>query len=145
MDKLALIKKFEGCVLTPYLDSVNIPTIGYGTTVYSTGKKVTMADPAISLAQAEKELAHHVAHSIDLKSCIKVPINANEEAALTSLVYNIGMGAFKQSTLLKYLNAGQTKLAVANEFLRWNKAGGKVLRGLTLRRRAERDLFLAPI
>jgi len=61
---------------------------------------------------------------------------------ITSLVYNIGFGAFKRSTLLRLLNAGASKEEVAKQFLRWNKAGGKEIKGLTNRRQAEYNLFI---
>ena len=77
-----------------------------------------------------------------IKPLVKVPINDNELDALTSLVYNIGIGAFKKSTLLSLLNQGADRHLVADQFLRWNKAGGKVLPGLVKRRLAEHNLFL---
>jgi lysozyme len=77
-----------------------------------------------------------------MRKVITVPLNDNQWSALTSLVYNIGFGAFKRSTLLRLLNAGATKEEVAKQFLRWNKAGGKEIKGLTNRRQAEFNLFI---
>ena len=70
-------------------------------------------------------------------------LSQNQFDALVSFVFNVGANAFAHSTLLKKLKAGDFEGA-ADEFLRWNKAGGKVLRGLTVRRETERKLFLAP-
>ena len=72
---------------------------------------------------------------------VKVDLTQNEFDALVSLIYNIGAGNFQKSTLLKVLNQEKYD-AAANQFLRWNKAGGNVLAGLTKRREHERELFL---
>jgi len=77
-----------------------------------------------------------------MQKVITVPLTDNQLTAITSLVYNIGFGAFKRSTLLRLLNAGASKEEVAKQFLRWNKAGGKEIKGLTNRRQAEFNLFL---
>lgn len=140
-----LIKSFEGLFLKPYLDPINIPTIGYGTIVYPDGKKVTMKDRAITEAEATQYLMHEVeekAHNVE-RMC-KVSLNDNEYAALVSFAYNVGWQGLEKSTLMKLLNAGTDRKAVADQFLRWNKAGGKELAGLTRRRQAERSLFLQP-
>lgn len=140
-----LIKSFEGLFLKPYLDPVGIPTIGLGTIKYPDGKAVTMRDRAIS----EIEATHYLMHEVEEKArnverMCKVPLNDNEYAALVSFAYNIGWQGLEKSTLMKLLNAGADRLAVADQFLRWNKAGGKELAGLTRRRQAERSLFLQP-
>lgn len=141
-----LIKSFEGLFLKPYLDPIKIPTIGYGTIQYPDGKKVTMQDTPISEAKAVELLQWEV----DLKAAAvekmtKVPLNDNEFAALSSFSYNVGSSALEKSTLMKLLNAGTDRAAVADQFLRWDKAGGKQLAGLTRRRQAERSLFLQPM
>ena len=139
-----LIKSFEGLFLKAYLDPVQIPTIGYGTIKYPNGKKVTMADPAITEAQATEYLTFEVNEKAEgVEKLVKVSLNDNEFAALVSFSYNVGTGALGSSTLLKKLNAGD-RAGAADEFLRWNKAGGKELPGLTRRRKAERELFLKP-
>lgn len=140
-----LIKSFEGLFLKPYLDPVQIPTIGYGTIAYPNGKKVTMQDRAITEAEATEYLMHEVdekAHNVEKMT--KVALNDNEYAALVSFAYNVGWQGLQGSTLMKLLNAGTDRGAVADQFLRWNKAGGKELPGLTRRRQAERSLFLQP-
>lgn len=142
---LNLIESFEGCKLKPYLDSVNIPTIGIGTTRYPNGVAVTMQDSAITKDEAYAFLKSHLDKNCkDVSSKVKVVINDNQFAALVSFVYNVGIGAFNSSTLLKRLNAGEFQKA-ADEFLKWDHAGGVVVKGLTRRRQAERALFLHPV
>lgn len=140
-----LIKSFEGLSLKPYLDSVGVATIGYGTTLYPNGKRVTMQDPVITTGDASQFLIHEIEQKATaVSNMVKVSINDNEYAALVCFAYNVGVGALQGSTLLKLLNAGTDRVAVADQFLRWNKAGGKELPGLTRRRQAERSLFLQP-
>ena len=138
---LNIIKEFEGLRLSAYDDSVGIQTIGYGTTRYPNGNKVKRGDK-ITLEQAEQYLRHDLTKfEDDVNSLVKVPLTQNQFDALTSLVYNIGSGAFSKSTLLKKLNAKDYKGA-ADQFLVWNKAGGRTLQGLVNRRTKERQLFL---
>jgi lysozyme len=142
---LDLIKSFEGLKLNPYLDSVNIPTIGFGTIRYPNGKAVSMSDPAITEEKALFFLEHEINEKTSaINKMLKVSVNQNQFDALVSFAYNVGVGALQKSTLLKLLNSGDYA-AAAEQFLRWNKAGGKELAGLTRRRQAERSLFLQPI
>lgn len=142
---LNLIESFEGCVLHPYLDSVKIPTIGIGTIKYPSGVRVTMSDPAITKDQAYEFLKHDLATACaDVERLVKVAVNDNQFAALASFVYNLGAGALGTSTLLKKLNTSNFSGA-ADEFLKWDHAGGVVVAGLTRRRQAERALFLHPV
>lgn len=139
---IELIKSFEGLRLSPYLCPAKIPTIGYGTTYYEDGKKVTMQDPDITETRAEELLVKHIeTFAKEVEAVIKVSLTDNQFAALVSFAYNLGTPNLKSSTLLRKLNAGDYAGA-ANEFERWNKAGGKVLAGLTRRRQAEKALFL---
>lgn len=140
---IEILKKFEGIKLKPYLDSGGIPTIGIGTTIYDNGKKVTMKDPAISVQRAEDLLKNHVA-SLEkaITSLVKVTVSDDQFSALICLVYNIGIGAFTNSTLLKVLNLGQYDKA-ADQFLVWNKVNSKVVDGLTKRRESEKTLFVS--
>jgi len=132
-----LIKRFEGFSSHAYKDPVGIPTIGYGFT-----KGVQMGD-SITEEQAEARLkVELISREKVINEMVHADINDNQFSALVCLVYNIGAGAFIGSTLLKYLNSGAGKMACANEFLRWDKAKGKTLRGLSRRREAERELFL---
>lgn len=138
-DGLRLIKTFEGLRLDAYLDSVGIPTIGYG----STGPDIKLG-LEWTHAQADTRLEEDVYRFENgVENCVKVKLNSNQFSALVCFAYNVGIGSLQRSTLLKKLNASDFSGA-ADEFLRWNKAGGKVLAGLTRRRKAERDLFLKP-
>ena len=140
---LDLIKQFESFRAAPYLCSAGVPTIGYGTTVYPNGIKVKLSDQKITQQLAETFLQHHVnVIEKDVLSLVKVPLTQNQFDALVSFSYNVGFGAFRDSTLLKLLNAGDIHGA-SKPFERWNKAGGKIVDGLTNRRKAEKVLFLA--
>ena len=140
---LNLIKEFEGFSSKPYLDVVNIPTIGWGNTFYEDGTKVKLGEQ-ISKTDALKLLEHIANKDFGnfVNKTVKVPLNQNQFDALVSFAYNLGNGSLQNSTLLKKLNSGDYQGA-SNEFLRWNKSGGKVLNGLTRRREKERALFLS--
>jgi lysozyme len=140
---LNIIKKFEGLELSSYPDTGGIWTIGYGNTKNKdTGQAIKPGDK-IDLATAERWLKMDVdEREKKIKGLIKVPVSANQMAAMTSLAYNIGTGAFASSTLLRLLNQGSDKKLVADQFLRWNKVQGKEVKGLTDRRKLERELFL---
>ena len=138
---LELIKDFEGFSSTAYLDVVNIPTIGYGNTFYEDSRKVKLGEQ-ISKTDA-LELLEKIANkdfADKIFSAIKVPVAQNQFDAMVSLAYNIGTGSFLKSTLLKKVNAGDF-IGASEEFLKWNKSGGKELLGLTRRRKREQDLF----
>jgi len=130
-----LIKSFEGFRADAYLDAVRVPTIGYGTTRgVKMGQKITEAQ-AVALLQKDLEMFENAINRL-----VKVPLTQNQFDALASFVYNLGETNFAGSTLLKVINNGRFELA-PEQFLRWNKAGGKVLNGLTRRRQAEADMF----
>lgn len=149
---LDIIKHFESC-LTPLGDGTytayadpgygwKLPTIGWGTVAYEDGTRVRKGD-IITQARADELLAWEVQEKAQaVKKLVKVPLDDNQFSALISFAYNVGVGALEDSTLLKLLNAGAKKDAVAAQFLRWNKSGGKVLNGLTRRRQSEANLFL---
>lgn len=138
---LKLIAQFEGCYLQAYLCPAKVWTIGIGTTVYPNGVKVKKGDKC-TLEQAHEYLAHDmIEFEKTVNDSVKVPLSQNQFDALVSLTYNIGSTAFKNSTLLKKLNA-KDFTGAADQFLRWNKGGGKVMKGLVRRREAERALFL---
>lgn len=131
-----LIKKFEGCRLEAYKCPAGIWTIGYGHT------KGVKDGQIITQEQAEEFLREDLRiFEQAVESCVKVPLSQNQFDALVSFCYNCGSGALKTSTLLRLLNEGKYKDA-SEQFLRWNKAGGKVLVGLTRRREEEREMFL---
>ena len=139
---IALIKQFEGCKLTAYQDSVGVWTIGYGWTKPVDGKPIR-AGMTIKQETAERLLKTGlVSYENDVSRLVKVDLTQGQFDALVSFTYNLGSKSLSTSTLLRKLNAGDYAGA-ADEFLRWNKAGGKVLNGLTRRREAERALFLS--
>ncbi|EPW7259895.1 lysozyme [Citrobacter freundii] len=139
---IALIKQFEGCKLTAYQDSVGVWTIGYGWTQPVDGKPIR-AGMTIKQETAERLLKTGlVSYENDVSRLVKVGLTQGQIDALVSFTYNLGSRSLSTSTLLRKLNAGDYAGA-ADEFLRWNKAGGKVLNGLTRRREAERALFLS--
>lgn len=136
-----IISSFEDTKLQAYDDGVGVWTIGIGTTVYPNGVKVKKGDKC-TLDQAKEYFAHDLKRfESSVNNLVKVPLTQNQFDALVSLVYNIGQTAFSNSTLLKKLNAKDYQGA-ADQFLVWNKAGGKVMKGLVRRREAERALFL---
>jgi len=169
-----LIREFEGCRLSAYPDpasplavemrkpsqlrakdwqklSGDPWTIGWG----STGVDPFNKDPSgkhlqigpntkWTQSQCDQRNLEHVNEFCEkVEKLLKVDVNDNQFAALVSLAYNVGIGNLAKSTLLIHTNAKRWDIA-ANEFLKWNKAGGKVLAGLTRRREAERRLFLTP-
>ena len=139
---IALIKQFEGCKLTAYQDSVGVWTIGYGWTKPVDGKPIR-AGMTINQETAERLLKTGlVSYESDVSRLVKVGLTQGQFDALVSFTYNLGARSLSTSTLLRKLNAGDYAGA-SDEFLRWNKAGGKVLNGLTRRREAERALFLS--
>tara|TARA_R110000824_G_scaffold63129_1_gene166360 strand:- start:272 stop:799 length:528 start_codon:yes stop_codon:yes gene_type:complete len=134
---VAMIKKSEGLRLVAYLPTPNdVWTIGYGhTETAAEGMKITKKGADALLLQ---DLAWVEDAVNDL---VKVDINQNQYDALCSFVYNLGKTNFKNSTLLRLLNEGDYQGA-ADQLPRWNKQKGKVLRGLTIRRKEEQELFL---
>ena len=143
---LNLIKQFEGLSLKPYLDAVNIPTIGYGSTYYEDGTKVTLKDKPITEERATQllEVIANKTFSENINKVVKVPLSQNQFDALVSFAYNIGNKNFNWSTLLKKLNLSDYEGA-SQEFGRWNQANGKILNGLVLRRQKEKELFLKEV
>lgn len=134
---LELIKHFEGCELEAYKCPAGVWTIGYGHIKgVQEGMKITEMQAEEML---QSELIEYEGYINDL---VEVELNQNQFDAMVSWVYNLGGGNLRSSTLLKVLNAGDYD-GVPAQMLRWNKAGGKVLEGLTRRRQAEADLFVA--
>lgn len=133
---LALIKEFEGCRLTAYPDVCGKPTVGYGHTASS----LQIGDQ-ITQAQAEALLYEDVAFIGKCVFALTGEIPQCQFDACVSFAFNLGPERLRDSTLLYKLKMGRIE-AAADEFPRWNKAGGKCVAGLTLRRMAERDLFL---
>jgi lysozyme len=139
-----LIQGFEGLSLVPYLCSAKKATIGWGNLFYPSGIKVTMQDKPISLATASwmfRTIADRFA--VDVDKLIKANLNQNQFNAITSLAYNIGIGALTKSTLLKKVNINPSDPTISAEFAKWNKVSGKVVNGLTKRRAVEAKLYFS--
>jgi lysozyme len=147
-----LIAQFEGLRLKPYLCSAGVPTIGYGSTFYPNGRKVTLRDSQITSEYAF-ELLKIVANMFakDVDKLVTSDVNQNQFNALTSFAFNLGSDidadnipeGLGDSTLLKKVNANPNDSTIAKEFVKWNKAGGRVLDGLTKRRLSESSLYFS--
>jgi lysozyme len=140
---LKLIKEFEGCKLKAYQCPAGIWTIGIGSTHYGDGTPVTKNRTLPNEGAAIALLAATIGKYEKAVNDVGVELTQNEYDALVCLCYNIGAGNFFKSTLVKMLKAGDDKAEIAKQFLRWDKAGGKPLAGLTRRRNAEAELFLS--
>lgn len=146
-----LIKDFEGLKLKPYLCSAGVPTIGYGTTRYPNGKKVTMNDKPITQQQADIFFDNDIiAFENELNFLTKgLNLTQNQYNSLLSFGYNLGMDididmiaeGLGDSTLLKLIKRNTLDPMIAKEFIKWNKAKGKVNNGLTNRRIKESALY----
>jgi len=137
-----VIKEFEGYSSEPYLCPSGIPTIGYGNTMYTNGDRVTMDDKEIDKKEAEKMLLDTI-KSVEkqVKNVVEVKLPAHKLAALISFTYNVGIGNFSKSTLLAWLNSNPDYSEIPSQFRRWNKGGGRVLKGLVRRREAEVEIW----
>lgn len=136
-----IIKEFEGFRAIAYLCPAGVWTVGYGSTRINgkpvgKGTKITTEEAEVFLEQDLKSFEDGVSQNVSIE------LTQNQFDALVCFVYNVGLGNFKKSTLLKKLNAGKLE-AAAEEFLKWDKSKGKSLPGLTRRRKAERALFLS--
>ena len=140
---IKLIKEFEGFQANPYSCPAGVPTIGYGTTRYEDGTKVKLTDKPITEKEADALLRNHVNGLVGglAARIVSLGINQNQTDALLSFIYNLGWGAFDDSTLLKLLRQKQYARA-AQEFDKWVYANGNKLSGLIRRRQAEKALFL---
>ena len=141
---LDLIKKYEGFESKPYLCPAQKPTIGYGATHYGNGVKVTMSDKPIDEEHASCLLINMITeYENSVKMLVQKPINQNQFDALVSFTYNLGAANLSKSTLLKKINANPKDKTIKDEFLKWNKAKGKELTGLTRRRNEEAILYFS--
>ena len=136
-DGIALIKKWEGLRLNAYLDSVGVPTIGYGHTGPDVmlGQSIDMDTADMLLRDDLERFEGYVKHYV------KKPLKQNQFDALVSFTYNVGPGNLANSTLLKKVNTDPKSPDIPAEFLKWNRAGGMVLNGLTKRRQDEAELY----
>lgn len=137
-----LMHQFEGLKLEAYLCPAKVPTIGYGNTFYENGQKVKLGEK-ISKERAN-ELFVNITNKFfaePIKRLLTKQLNDNQFSALVCFAYNVGVGNLQKSTLLKKVNANPNDTTIRAEFMKWNKAGGKELAGLTRRRKAEADLY----
>ena len=141
---IELIKKYESLSLKPYLCPAKIPTIGYGNTYYEDGTKVKMTDKPITKERAESLFFITLfGFEIAVNKYVYSKINQNQFDALVSFSYNVGITNFKVSTLLKKVNLNPIDKDIAYQFSRWNRSKGKVLNGLTRRRKEESNLYFS--
>ena len=135
----ALCKQFEGFRSKPYLCPAGVPTIGFGSTYYIDGRKVTLTDETISETIAETILLHELHHTYlpgVLRNCPVLLTDEKKCNAIVDFAYNLGTGRLQTSTLKRKINAGSWEDA-KTQLLLWTKGGGRVLPGLVKRRTAE--------
>lgn len=137
-------KEFEGFKSKAYQDVVGVWTIGYGTTRID--DKPIRPGMSCTRKQAEEWLRINIEeHLAEAESAInpEIQLSQNQIDAIASFVYNVGVTNFRKSALCRLINEDDLE-AAAGQFIRWNKAGGKVFAGLTRRRNAEAELFMEP-
>lgn len=140
-DGISLVKHFEGLYLEAYKDEVGVWTIGYGHTGLQHRDGTVFHGRKITKEEAEQLLRYDMRQFEErVSALVNVPLNDDQFSALVSFDFNTG--GLAKSTLLKRLNDGMYQVA-ADQFLLWDKAGGRSLRGLTRRRHSERNLFLS--
>lgn len=133
-----LVEGFERYKQYPYLDAVKISTVGYGHVI----RKGEDFSAGLSEEAATELMRKDMLKAVrSVLSLISVPLTDNQYAALLSFTFNLGGGALQRSTLRRKINRGEYE-DVPDEFLKWNKAGGRILKGLTRRRTAEAKLWL---
>lgn len=142
----AFIREKEGFREKAYLDSVGIPTIGYGATHYANGHPVRLGE-TITREAADVLLYEHIHDAEEVvRRMVDVPLTQGQYDALISFIFNLGPVKFQASTLLKMLNR-RDYLGAGNQFERWvyakNPATGQMekLAGLKTRRKEEKGIF----
>tara|TARA_R110002126_G_scaffold80483_1_gene199138 strand:+ start:578 stop:1024 length:447 start_codon:yes stop_codon:yes gene_type:complete len=141
----ALCKQFEGFKAKPYLCPAGVPTIGYGSTYYANGRKVTLTDETIFEPDATALLLHELHHTYLPSVLRQCPILLTDERkcnAIVDFAYNLGTGRLQTSTLKRKINASDW-VAAQEQLMLWTKGGGRVLPGLVKRRVAEVALLAA--
>ena len=139
-----IIAEFEGLRLKAYQDSGGRYTIGYGTVINPiTGIPIKKGDTITKDTALNWLRIQTAATETQVRQKVKVPQTDKQIAALTSLAYNIGLGAFSRSTLLRLVNSKADKNEIAAQFIRWNKVNGQEVPGLTRRRQLEAELYLS--
>ena len=144
----SMVERFEGFRSVPYPDPATggAPwAVGFGSTRDAAGNPVTTDTPSVTIDEARRLALRDMRAALAaIKTDVTVPLTTMEEAALIDFCYNLGIGNFGSSTLLRLLNQGDYAGAAA-QFARWDRADGRVLAGLLRRRIAERDLFLGKV
>jgi lysozyme len=141
-DGIKLMHLYEGLRLEAYLCPAKVWTIGYGNTFYEDGTKVKKGD--VVTEERAYELFHNIVSQKfegKVKKLLKVELNDNQYSALISFVYNVGLGNFSNSTLLKMVNKNPNNPFIREQFMLWNKVKKIPLLGLTRRRIAEANLY----
>jgi lysozyme len=140
---LDFIKSKEGLKLNAYICPANVWTIGYGNTFYEDGSKVKQGDKVTKERADELFINKINEFAKGVKSLLEYELNENQFSALVSFSYNVGLGNFKNSTLLKIVNSDlrNSEVDIRREFYKWNKGGGKILKGLVIRRKIEADIY----
>ena len=143
-DKLFnMISQFEGFFAVPYWDRTGY-SVGYGSQTNWDQNRPVLKTDVIDKATAKRWLLAEAMQDFDfVKSKVRVPLNDNQLLALSSFAYNVGKGAFADSTLLELLNSGANKATVAAQFDKWVYSGGVINKGLQSRRNAEKTIFLS--
>lgn len=133
-----IAEPFEGFRSHPYLCPAGIPTIGFGTTRYPDGRRVTLKDPPITIDQAREYLRHEMVQCIAgaLRYCPGLAANEKALGAIADFCYNLGTGRLQASTLRRRINQ-QDWPAARKELMKWVRGGGRVLSGLVRRRKVE--------
>jgi|TARA_R100000656_G_scaffold124929_1_gene104428 GH24 family phage-related lysozyme (muramidase) len=138
---LEILKRYEGCSLDVYRDPIGIWTIGHGSCFSFDGDRVGMGHRKITASEATVLLLRSCRQAENgIARLVRVPLTDNQRSALISFVYNVGVGNFQRSTMRMKLNRASYEGA-ANEFWKWRRAGGRILRGLVARRKSEARLF----
>ena len=133
---LSLIKRYEGCKLAAYKDSVGVWTIGWGNTSHA------KAGMTITQQQADKYLVEDLAVAEKCLNSLGVTLKQNQFDALCSFIFNLGVGNFNSSTMKKYIVAKCSDIDVTDQMVKWCNAGGRPLLGLKKRRVAEANMYL---
>jgi lysozyme len=141
IEGIDLIKSHEGCKLNAYICPAGIPTIGYGNTFYENGDKVKIGDKITQ--QQANDLFLLIVNKFALKvdRLFNPTLSDNQFSALVSFAYNCGIGALTNSSLRKRVIKNPQDVSIRDEFMKWNKASGKILNGLTARRKDEANLY----
>ena len=140
---IKLLHDFEDLILTSYLCPAGVWTIGYGNTFYEDGTRV-QAGQTITKERAEQLFLFVVNRfASDVQNLLRRTLNENQFSAIVSFAYNVGIANLRKSTLLRKVNANPRDTTIRTEFLKWNKAGGRELAGLTRRRQAEAVLYFS--